>query len=347
MEFERSVIDSHMHLYNWFSADGKSFIDAFDGLQKKTHAEGLTIASLTDCIYGGVEINIMAAIYKLHNPTAYALADLFYPEFPVNPDFAEGLDPKSQYDELMEIGFDGFKLLSKPDLEKVKALPVNHAAFNEFFSSAERDGTYILWHVADPKANWTREFPAGPWNYSDGTFPKRETLYSQTFDVLKKHPRLNTCMAHFFFMEDEPERLEALFAEYKGLTVDVVPGLMFREFEKRSDFYRDFLTRYADRIIYGSDAEVNHNPHCEELMTAVYKALTTDEIVDIWGFKSKGIALPQDACDKILSTTFKKRCGETPRPVNTKALKRYIEKYSGFIKNEEHKRQISAFSRSL
>lgn len=47
MEFERSVIDSHMHLYNWFSADGKSFIDAFDGLQKKTHAE--------TCQYKGFE----------------------------------------------------------------------------------------------------------------------------------------------------------------------------------------------------------------------------------------------------------------------------------------------------
>lgn len=347
MKFEKSVIDSHMHLYNWFSENGQSYIDALDELQEKTGAKGVTIASLTDCIYGGVEINIMAAIYKLHNPRAYAFADMFYPEFPVRLPFAEGLDPKTQYDELMAIGFDGFKLLCKPDVEKIKKLPIDNEVYESFFSSAERDGTFLLWHVSDPDMNWTESFDETIWNYSDGTYPSSEELFEQTFDVLDRHPKLNACFAHFFFMSDKPEKLVKAFEKYENLTVDVVPGLMFRDFEKRSDFYREFLTKYADRIIYGSDSEINENPQCEELMTAVYKGITTDEIVDIWGYKSKGICLPSEACDKILSGTFEKHCGEKPRPINTEALKAYIEKYMGYIKKEEHKKQIEAFLKTI
>lgn len=347
MKFQKNVIDSHMHLYNWFGSDGKSYIEKLDEIQSQTGVKGMSIAALTDCIYGGVEANIMAAIYKLHNPTAYAFADLFYPEYPVKSTFPEGLDPKTQYDELTELGFDGFKILYKPDLQKLVELPINDKAYDDFFSSAQRDGTYILWHVADPKANWTSDFPKGPWNYSDGTFPTREEMYEQTFDILKRYPKLNVCFAHFFFLEDEPEKLEELFNAYENLTVDVVPGLMFREFEKRSDFYRDFLTKYADRVIYGSDSEIHKNPHNVELMSAIYTALTTDETVDIWGYKSKGIKLPDDVCDKILCSNFENRCGKTPKPVNKQALKAYIEKYIDYIKRDDERKQIEEFLKDL
>lgn len=348
MRFDKQTIDSHMHIYKWFTEDGKTFINAIDELQAQTNIKGLGIASLVDGDYGGVDINIMAAIYKLHNPTAYAFGGLYFPRCPITLPFDDGLDPKSQYDELMRIGFDGIKLFTKPDVEKVKKFPICNEAFNDFFDSAERDNTYILWHVSDPKANWSPDFKGNDkWNYSDGSYPSNDEIFKQVFDVLERHPMLNACFAHFFFLSDEPQRLAGLLDKYKNIAVDVVPGTMFRDFEKKSEFYREFLTKYADRIIYGSDSGIGSNPKCEELMTAVYNGLTTDKVVDIWGYKSKGIALPDEACDKILSKTFEKHCGKAPRAVNKIALKTYIEKYFDYIKVDEHKKQIEEFAKTL
>lgn len=347
MKLKKNTIDSHMHVHKWYDDNGKSFIEKFDEIQSQTGLKGLCIAALTDKIHGGVETNIMSAIYKLHNPTAYAYANLFYPETPLVPPLPYGMDPLTQYKELMEIGFDGIKILYKPDIQKNIALPINDVFFEDFFAEAEKNNTPFLWHVADPKPNWTKDFPPGPWNYSDGTYPGFEEMFEQTFNVLDKHPNLNVCFAHFFFLETEPEKLEEVFKKYKNVCVDVVPGLMFREFEKNPKYFREFLTKYADRIIFGSDSEVPNNSNSVELINAVYNGLTTDNIIDLWGYKSKGINLPDSVTDKILYDNFKAKCHPTPTPVNKKALKAYIEKYTVYLKNSHEKTEILKFAEKL
>ena len=347
MKFEKDVIDSHVHLYNWFSHDGRSFIELLDELQETTGIKGINIAALTDEKYGGVESNIMAAIYKLHNPTAYAYANLFYPSLPLNPPLPDGLDIVTQYKEFKEIGFDGMKILYKPDMQKRVQLPINDEFFDEFFTLAEKDGTHFIWHVADPEGNWEKDFPIEQWNYSDGTYLKFDEMYAHVFDVLERHPLLNVCFAHFFFLENYPERLEEIFAKYKNVCIDVVPGLMFRAFEKNPEFYREFLIKYSDRILFGSDSEAPYSPDNAKLMTAVYEGITTDKIIDLWGYKSKGINLPDEAAEKILYHNFRNKCHPKPQKINKEALENYIEKYNGFILKEENKRKILEFKEML
>lgn len=347
MKFAKNVIDSHTHIHHWFDKNGKSYIEIFDEIQAKTGLKGFCINALTNESYGGIETNIMAAIYKLHNPSSYAYANLFYDKTPVVPPVPKGLDPLTQYKEFMEIGFDGIKILYKPDVQKRVVLPINDEFFEDFFKEAEKDNTHFIWHVADPEEFWKKDCPPGPWNYSDGTYPSFEELFEQTFDVLEKHPELNVCFAHFSFMENEPEKLEEVFKKYKNVCTDVVPGLMFRRFEERPEYFRSFLTNYADRIIFGSDSEISVNSNCAALINAVYEGLTTDNIVNIWGYKSKGINLPDEATSKILSENFKVKCHPTPNPVNKKALKAYIEKYSVYLKDSPEKTEILNFAQSI
>ncbi len=347
MKFDKKTIDSHTHIYNWYDENGESYIDALDTLQSKTGTTGLNILALTTKIYGGSDSNIMAAIYKLHNPTAYAYGGIVYPELPVVPPLPEGLDALTQYRELMEIGFDGIKILYKPDNQKNIVLPINDGFYDNFFTAAENDGTHIIWHVADPKNNWNPDYEVKIWNYSDGTFPSREEMYRQVFDVLEKHPKLNVCFAHFFFMEEEPELLEELFSKYENLCVDVVPGLMFSTFCKNPTFYREFLTKYSDRIIFGTDSEIHENKSSDKLTEAVYKAVTTNETVDIWGNIVTGINLPDEASNKILYENFKNRCADTPKHVNITALKNYIKKYLHLISREQNKKEIVKFLNTI
>lgn len=353
MKFTKKVIDSHMHIKTsgnrWFDKEGKTYIELLDQMQKAKGLENVNILALCDEIYGGVETNIMAAIYKLHNPTAYAYADLVFPTYPVSLPFPSGFDAETQYEELMEIGFDGFKILQKPDLEKIKKFTVDNEYYNEFFALAERDNTHIIWHVADPEQNWLPGAIEGPWGYSDGTYPTWQEHYDQVFRVLERHPKLNATFAHFFFLEEKPEELADIFEKYENVGVDVVPGLMFSIFMKKPEFYREFLTKYADRIIYGSDWAVlqDSNEFGEALMDSIYDSLTTEKESNIWGNIVKGIALPDEVTDKILYKNFKRKCHNEPKPINKKALKAYIEKYKDYIRDLESKEQILKFAETL
>lgn len=352
MKFPKKVIDSHIHIktegQRWFDKEGKSFIERLDQMQEAKGLANLNVLALCAPLYGGVETNIMAAIYKLHNPSAFGYGDLVFPTYPVELPLPLGLDAKTQYEELMEIGLDGFKILQKPDLEKVKKFTVDNEYYDEFFALAEKDKTHIIWHVADPEQNWLPGVIDGPWGYSDGTYPTWQEHYTQVFRVLDRHPKLNTTFAHFFFYEDKPEQLAQVFEKYENVGVDVVPGLMFSTFMKDPEFYRAFLTKYSDRIIYGSDWTVfEGNEFGEKLMDAIYNSLTTENEENIWGNIVKGIALPDEVTDKILYSNFKAKCHNEPRPINKTALKAYIEKYKDYIRDPQSKEQILKFAETL
>ena len=176
MAFDRPVIDSHLHLYSWFNNQGQTLFEGFDEYQRSHGFEAINLCALP-FHYGDIGNNIMAALYKLHNPTAYAYGGIAYPELPVRLPLPEGMDALSQYRELMEIGFDGIKLIeTKPDDQKLLGMPLDHPFYEPFFAAAEADGTHLVWHVADPETFWDinripERFLKAGWFYGDGTFP--------------------------------------------------------------------------------------------------------------------------------------------------------------------------------
>ena len=340
MKFEKTTIDSHIHLYNWFHVDGDDYFQKCDELQQALGLKGMCINCMTDPIYGGVENNIMAALYKLHNPTAYAHGAIAYSSYPISLPFPEGMDPLTQYRELMEIGFDGIKFLYKPDVQKLEQLPLDHAVYAPLFAQMEKDGTHITWHVADPAEFWSTECNRR-WNYADGTYPLYEDMMDQTYNILEKHPQLTATFAHFMFLSQQPELLEKLFAKYPNMAIDVTPGVeMYLSFNERYDFYRAFFERYADRILFGSDAGIPKYNTNIELVKAVYLAMTGDEEVEIWKYPARGLQLSDKSCRLILHDNFVRRSGSQPKPVDREALVRYVRKYLHLIRNEEKKEQI-------
>lgn len=340
MVITRKVIDCHIHLKEWFDAEGNDYFQLLDKLQEKTGLEAMNIAVLGYRHNGGPDINMMAGIYKLHNPTAYAYGSLVYPEYPAKPDFPAGMDPLTQYKELMEMGMDGIKFLYAAGIQKQLVLPICDDAFEPMFAQAEKDGTQILWHVADPKFFW--EPNEDGYVRFDETHPTHEDLFLQTFEVLQKHPKLHVTFAHFLFLEEQPEILERLFEKYENLRVDLAPGTLFWAFAKRPDYFRHFLEKYADRILFGSDAAIPSNPHSDELIENIYRWITTRERASVWGFEMEGLGLCDEACEKILRGSFLDG-NPAPRKMDVQALKAYCSKYSHLIGNKTNKEQIAAF----
>ena len=106
---KKRFIDSHVHVEAWFTKKNRSYIEGLDEFQKQSKSDGFCICALT-YDFDAVEQNLMAALYKLHNPTAYAYGAFVYPSVPVKEAEVGGMDALTQYRELMEIGFDGIKL---------------------------------------------------------------------------------------------------------------------------------------------------------------------------------------------------------------------------------------------
>ena len=359
MNFNKKVIDAHTHSEKWVPKADENFIENLF-VSKDKYQEKCGLEAFNICCYSftedNVATNIIAALYKLHNPTTYAHAGLVYPALPAVLPLPDGMDALTQYNELMEIGFDGIKMLETKTFEhKELNLPVNHEFFADFFKAAEKDGTHFVWHVADPEEFWDIEkVPSWAiergWYYGDGTYASNVDIYKQVFDVLEKCPNLNVSFAHFFFMAEYPEVTEKIFEKYKNVKYDITPGSeMFRGFQKRRDYYYNFFIKYADRILYGTD---NIFPEdslewMESHAENIYSVIATDKEVDIYGVKCKGFELPEDVCNKIFYENFKKYCSPKPKAINKSALKKYINKYAHLIENKIIRENILEYSNKI
>lgn len=161
---------------------------------------------------------------------------------------------------LMKMGCDGIKLLEgKPQMRKKYPVPAFDApVWDEFWEWAEAAQTPILWHVNDPENFWdAANAPAFAvqqgWLY-DESYVNNEAQYAEVLNVLKRHPRLNICFAHFFFMSAQLERLDAIMDRYENVRVDITPGIeLYENLSRNIGAAKEFFERRHDRIMYGTD----------------------------------------------------------------------------------------------
>lgn len=343
MKFGREIVDGHYHISGWFNAEGQSF---WESTEAYCAARGYRAINLNSVPSGrrDVSINIMCALYKLRHPEAYSHGGLIYDVYPVPAVMTEGMDPLTQYRELMAIGFDGIKLLeSKPTSAKLLGRPLCDDLYEPFFAAIEQDDTHVLWHSGDPESFWDpvnvtpRQIERG-WYYGDGTFPTCEEIYQIADKVLQRHPNLKVTFAHFFFLSNFPERLENNFLnKYPQLNVDLTPGIeMYESFGKNPAYFREFFLRHANRLSFGTDANTHFSMEFNlELCDPVYEFLTTDHEINAWEYHFKGLNLPDEALDQILYGNFFRRVSEKPKPINPEALKAYVAKYRHLIQDEK------------
>ena len=353
----KNPFDGHIHIHKWREdGTGKLYIH---GLEEYRRVCGLKYIALAALPSGNpipaprdVSNNIMCAFYKLANENTYAYGGFIYPSYPAKEDEMTKMSLATQLDELYEIGFDGIKMLEgKPNLYAKVGKPLDSDFFDKAFERLEKDGTYVLMHALDPEFFWTdknEENVTKGWYYGDESkYPSNAELYRQVDALLEKHPNLNLCLAHFFFCSEKPEKLEEMFAKYPNLCIDITPGgEMYMGFNKRREYYREFFTKYADRIIFGTD--MDFTPHLEAgvwLCDRVYRYLATEETLSSFSDNMlTGIALPDSVLQKIFSDNLVGKLGSAPKPINKDALRRYIAKYRHLIADKELDKYIDELS---
>lgn len=349
------VIDGHLHIEGIYTENGEHFLKGFEEYRQEKGIKALNIASLPSG-KRDVANNIMCAFYKLQNPQDFAHGGLVYTDYPAPNPAPAGMSPLEQYRELMEIGFDGIKMLEgKPQLHKQIAIPLCDDYFDEFFEAIEKDGTHLLFHVNDPEEFWdpafaTDDLRARGWFYGDGDYASNEEVYRQIYAILDKHPNLYATFAHFFFYSKTPQKLEELFKKCPNVCVDLTPGgEMYVSFSEKSEYYTEFFKKYSERILFGTDSTFPFGADgMEWICDRVYRYFATTDTVESFEDKEiKGINLPNEYKENILYKNFERRVGKEPKKINKEALKRYIEKYKHLIREKEYLDEVERLAKEL
>lgn len=348
----KNPIDGHIHMHKWFDErTGEDFLRAFEEYRKVCGLKYIALAPLPSGnpfpVPRDVSNNIICAFYKLLNEDTFSYGGYIYPCYPTKEEDMNGMDFVTQHKELMEIGFDGIKMLEgKPNLYKRVDNPLDSDFFESAFDEMEKNGTYVLMHARDPECFWTEQTPervAKKWFYGNGEYPTFEEIFTQVENVLKKHPNLNLCLAHFFFSSKNPEKLEKLLDTYPNLSLDITPGgEMYIDFDKRPEYFKAFFEKYSDRIIFGTD--MDFPVYLEAgvwLCDREYRFLATNEALKSFDDHTlAGIAIKDESLQRIFSDNLLKKFGGKPKEINKEALKRYIDKYRHLIIDKELEKYI-------
>ena len=344
------IIDSHVHMYN-----APECIDYFIKYKTKNRISAINVACLCNLnkdMADDASQNMIAACAKLIDRNIYAHAGLVYPSFPVPEQLPEEYDFEEQAKEFMEIGFDGIKMLeSKPTVRKMTQLSPADKKYDGFYSYLQENKVPIVAHVADPETFWNAKtapefsFKEG-WFYGDGTFMKKEDLYSEIDDILEKFPDLYITFAHFYFLSADPMMANYFLDSHPNVMFDITPGReMYENFSLSQNIWHNLFEKYSHRIMLGTDmtsSEFQGSP--SEMIGAIIRFLATTDRFEYWGFRLRGLGLSEQTVKNICAENFKNRVSPTPRKINKAKLGQYIARHIDGVRNPVTKKYLINFA---
>jgi len=225
-----------------------------------------------------------------------------------------------QAKRLMAAGFDGFKMICKPNARRKFKLSIDDEIFDPFYEEAEKEQWPILFHVGDPASFWDSEKVPGwarenDWYYGeDRNIPSYEELYREVETVLKRYPGLRITFAHFFFTSERLDYAARLFDTYPNICYDVTPGTeMYLDFAARPKETAEFFRRYRERFLFGTDnaaqagepavVEANLQESMEKI-SWMRRFFETEEEMEVDGVRVRGIGLDSATLECLYRKNF-------------------------------------------
>jgi hypothetical protein len=208
------------------------------------------------------EFGVTRQIGIVHSDAGFKAAKERYPErfvfakYLSLKDFAN-LNPEPVLEEIHKIKDEGYTIAKAwfgprwRDWYKVSPdFRINHPRLDPVFQELEDQGIPFLLHIGDPDTYYALQ-------YNDtAKYGTKETHLSELEDILSRHRKLRFQIPHLG-AQPEIARLPNLtrwLEEYPNVVLDTASSRwMARELSKDQVKAREFMLRFSDRILFGTD----------------------------------------------------------------------------------------------
>src|SRR6056297_117541 len=146
-----------------------------------------------------------------------------------------------------------------------KLLQVDDPRWDIIWKTCGELGLPVLIHTADPLAffqpidktneRWEELSRHPDWSFFNDSpeddFPSRDELFAARNRVIERHPNTHFIAAHLASSGENLAQVARWLDRYPNLYID--PASRINELGRQPYTARDFLIRYADRIVFGTD----------------------------------------------------------------------------------------------
>jgi hypothetical protein len=265
------------------------------------------------------QLKISVTIKNLF-PNDFAYFGTFSVDSFGKPDFAPVTIERIKY--CLESGASGIKMWKNIGMvlkdSADKYIMIDDPAFTSVFVYLERNRIPVMGHFGEPKDCWLPEnemidqgavsyFKDHPqyYMYLHPEAPSYDSQINARDSILKRYPQIDFIGAHLASLEWNLDELATRLDRFPELKVDIAArmGPILYHSAINRDKVRDFMIKYQDRILYGTDFEVHDEPGLdpEKVKDNLRKGwlnqwiyFATDSVL-----KVKGLKLPGDVIDKI------------------------------------------------
>lgn len=188
--------------------------------------------------------------------------------------------------------------------------------FSPILADISAHGRTVLAHIAEPTSSWRPPDPANPdysyykdnpdwFMYLHPDHPSKETILAARDRMLANNPRLRVIGCHLGSMEVDVNDIAQRLDRYPNFAVDTAARVIYLMMQP-PEKVRAFLTRYQDRVVYGTDLDLmawsdtsTALRHWQEEYLRDWKYFATDSWVEYNGKKYRGLKLPEPVLRKL------------------------------------------------
>ena len=240
----------------------------------------------------------------------------------------------SRIERCMNAGAKGIKIWKNIGMtlqdEQGNYVMADHPAFAPVFAYLEKQGIPLMAHLGEPKNCWLpydemtmkgdlSYYQQNP-QYHMYQYPEKPSYQDQITardHLLERYPKLSFVGAHIGSLEWNLDEVARRFDAFPNFTVDLSARMSYLHLQAFIDRVKllSFLTRYQDRILYGSDVGLGKiNPdridarekELQDTWLQHWKFIATGEIIPTNQFtlesapkELEGLRLPRTMVDKI------------------------------------------------
>ncbi|HEY4739850.1 MAG TPA: amidohydrolase family protein [Candidatus Acidoferrales bacterium] len=183
-------------------------------------------------------------------------------------------------------------------------------AFEPIYREIAAENKTLVAHVAEPWSCWQPPNPDSPdydyykenpkwYMYLHPDHPRKEVILAARDHLLAQNPKLRVVGAHLGSMETDVDEIAKRFDRYPNFAVDTAARMEYLMIQPREKV-RNFLIKYQDRVLYGTDLEFLSDESAadalkewQETYARDWKFLATDQKLPYHGRQIEGLNLPE------------------------------------------------------